>query len=216
MLKGIDPLLSPDLLRLLAEMGHDDALVLADANFIAMRPGAGTRVLRLPGVGLVRALQAVTSLLPLAEDIPHPVAYMQVGGTEPPYRSALQREAVALLAGLGLDSGQAEGVERFAFYERARKAYAIVVTGELQPWGNFILLKPVIYHTLPLPPRPLLPPRPPPAPRCPSRPPTQAPPAPPCCASAAPTMSGCASSTSAWCCRRCAPTAAWPRPRSRA
>src|SRR6218665_2732094 len=148
MLKGIDPLLSPDLLRLLAEMGHDDALVLADANFIAMRPGAGTRVLRLPGVGLVRALQAVTSLLPLAEDIPHPVAYMQVGGTEPPYRSALQREAVALLAGLGLDSGQAEGVERFAFYERARKAYAIVVTGELQPWGNFILRKGVICASL--------------------------------------------------------------------
>src|SRR6218665_2716579 len=149
MLKGIDPLLSPDLLRLLAEMGHDDALVLADANFIAMRPGAGTRVLRLPGVGLVRALQAVTSLLPLAEDIPHPVAYMQVGGTEPPYRSALQREAVALLAGLGLDSGQAEGVERFAFYERARKAYAIVVTGDLQPWANFILRKCVICASLP-------------------------------------------------------------------
>src|SRR6218665_10932 len=179
MLKGIDPLLSPDLLRLLAQMGHDDALVLADATFIAMRPGAGTPVLRLPGVGLVRALQAVTSLLPLAEDIPHPVAYMHVGGTqppyppgpppaalprakatpprvaymrvgatEPPYRSALQREAVALLAGLGLDSGQAEGVERFAFYERARKAYAIVVPGELQRWGNFILRKGVICASL--------------------------------------------------------------------
>src|SRR6218665_2882278 len=93
MLKGIDPLLSPDLLRLLAEMGHDDALVLADANFIALRLGAGTPVLRLPGVGLVRALQAVTSLLPLAEDIPQPVAYMQVGGTEPPYPSALQPRA---------------------------------------------------------------------------------------------------------------------------
>lgn len=148
MLKGIDPLLSPDLLRLLAEMGHDDALVLADANFTAMRLGAGKPVLRLPGVGLVRALQAITSLLPLAEDIPHPVAYMQVGGTEPPYRSALQREAVALLTGLGLGSAQAEGVERFAFYERVRKAYAIVVTGELQPWGNFILRKGVICASL--------------------------------------------------------------------
>src|SRR6218665_764334 len=155
MLKGIDPLLSRDLLRLLAEMGHDDALVLADANFIARRPGAGTPVLRLPGVGLGRALQAVTSLLPLAEDIPHPVAYMQVGGTEPPYRSALQREAGALLAGLGLDSAQPANLQPLPFYERARKAYAIVVTGELQPWGNFILRKGVIYPTLP--PSPLCP-----------------------------------------------------------
>src|SRR6218665_3165024 len=101
-----------------------------------------------PGGALVRPLRAFPTLLPLAEDIPHPVAYMQVGGPEPPYRSALQREAVALLAGLGLDSGQAEGVERFAFYERARKAYAIVVTGELQPWGNFILRKGVICASL--------------------------------------------------------------------
>src|SRR6218665_309148 len=111
-------------------------------------PAAASRAPRRPGAGRVRRLQAGTSLLPLAEDIPHPVAYMQVGATEPPYRSALQREAVALLAGLGLDSGQAEGVERFAFYERARKAYAIVVTGELQPWGNFILRKGVICASL--------------------------------------------------------------------
>src|SRR6218665_309147 len=89
MRKGIHPLLSPDLLRLLAEMGHDDALVLADSNFIAMRPGAGTPVLRLPGVGLVRALQPVTSLLPPAGDIPHPVAYMpgrRLPGPAPPRR----------------------------------------------------------------------------------------------------------------------------------
>src|SRR6218665_1541028 len=90
----------------------------------------------------------VTGRLPRAEDIPPPGPYMQVGAPDPPYRSALQREAVALLAGLGLDSGQAEGVERFAFYERARKAYAIVVTGELQPWGNFILRKGVICASL--------------------------------------------------------------------
>ncbi|MCW8206744.1 RbsD or FucU transport [Verminephrobacter aporrectodeae subsp. tuberculatae] len=148
MLKGIDPLLGPDLLHLLAGMGHDEALVLADANFTAMRLGAGRPVLRLPGVGMVRALQAVTSVLPLADDVPQPVAYMQVGGTEPPYRSALQREAMALLGDLGLHSGQAEAVERFAFYERAKQACAIVVTGERQPWGNFILRKGVIGDSL--------------------------------------------------------------------
>lgn len=148
MLKGIDPLLSPELLKLLAEMGHDDALVLADANFTAMSLGAGKPVLRLPAVGMARTVQAVASVLPLAADVAHPVAYMQVGGTEAPYRSALQRETLAVLAAEGLVEGQAEAVERFAFYERVKVAYAIVVTGELQPWGNFILRKGVIGDTL--------------------------------------------------------------------
>ena len=106
MLKGIDPLLSPELLKLLAEMGHDDAVVLADANFTAMSLGAGKPVLRLPGVGMARTVDAVASVLPLAEDVPHPVAYMQVGGTEPGYRSALQRETLAVLARHGLRQGQ--------------------------------------------------------------------------------------------------------------
>ena len=148
MLKNIDPLLTPDLLKVLAEMGHDDAIVLADANFTAMSLGAGKPVLRQPGIGMTRAVQAVASVLPLAQDVSHPVAYMQVGGTEAPYRSAVQRETLAVLAAEGLKEGQAEAVERFAFYERVKKAYAIVVTGELQPWGNFILRKGVIGDTL--------------------------------------------------------------------
>lgn len=148
MLKGIDPLLSPDMLKLLAEMGHDDALVLADANFTAMSLGAGKPVLRLPGAGLVRSLQAVASVLPLAADVPQPVAFMQVCGSEAGYRSAVQREALTVLAAQGLKEGQAEAVERFAFYERVRRAYAIVVTGEQQPWANFILRKGVIGETL--------------------------------------------------------------------
>ncbi len=148
MLKGIDPMLSPDLLKLLAEMGHDDALVLADANFTAMSLGAGKPVLRLPGVGMLRALRAVTSVLPLADDVPHPVACMQVSGTPPGYRSALQREAAEQLAGDGLRGDQIELVERFAFYERVKGAYAIVVTGEPQPFGNFILRKGVIGEAL--------------------------------------------------------------------
>lgn len=148
MLKGIDPLLTPDLLKVLAEMGHDDALVLADANFTAMSLGQGKPVLRLPGIGMVRALQAVTSVLPLAEDVPAPVAFMQVGGTEPPYRSALQREAQQVLDAAGIPAARVEGVERFAFYERVKKAYAIVVTGEPQPWGNFILRKGVVGEAL--------------------------------------------------------------------
>lgn len=148
MLKGIDPLLSPELLKLLAEMGHDDAVVLADANFTAMSLGAGKPVLRLPGVGMARTVDAVASVFPLAEDVPHPVAYMQVGGTEPGYRSALQRETLAVLARHGMREEQSEAVERYAFYERVKKAYAIVVTGELEPWGNFLLRKGVLGRAL--------------------------------------------------------------------
>jgi L-fucose mutarotase len=148
MLKGIDPLLSPELLKLLAEMGHDDALVLADANFTAMSLGAGKPVLRLPGVGMARTVQAVASVLPLAADVPQPVAYMQVCGSEPGYRSALQRETLAVLAQEGLADGQAEALERYAFYERVKTAYAIVVTGERQPWANFILRKGVVGEAL--------------------------------------------------------------------
>ena len=148
MLKGIDPLLSPELLKLLAEMGHDDAVVLADANFTAMSLGAGKPVLRLPGVGMARTVDAVASVLPLADDVAHPVAYMQVGGTEPGYRSALQREALAVLGRHGMREDQAEAVERYAFYERVKAAYAIVVTGELEPWGNFLLRKGVLGQPL--------------------------------------------------------------------
>lgn len=148
MLKGIDPLLSPDMLKLLAEMGHDDALVLADANFTAMSLGAGKPVLRMPGIGMVRALQAVTSVLPLADDVPQPVAYMRVSDTADGYQSALQREAIAVLASAGLPPERVEPVERYAFYDRVRTAYAIVVTGEQQPFGNFILRKGVVGEAL--------------------------------------------------------------------
>lgn len=148
MLKGIDPLLSPELLKLLAEMGHDDAVVLADANFTAMSLGAGKPVLRLPGVGMLRTLEAVVSVFPLAEDVAHPVAYMHVGDTPEGYRSALQREAVALLASAGLPPERVQAVERYEFYERVKKAYAIVVTGELEPWGNFLLRKGVLGQPL--------------------------------------------------------------------
>jgi L-fucose mutarotase len=148
LLKGIDPLLTPDLLKVLASMGHDDALVLADCNFTAESLGCGKPVLRLPGISMVSAVRAIVSVLPLAADVVHPVAYMQVGDTSPPYRSALQREVIILLAPFIRDGQDAEGVERYDFYERARNAFAIVVTGETQPWGNFILRKGVIAESL--------------------------------------------------------------------
>jgi L-fucose mutarotase len=148
MLKGINPLLTPELLKLLMEMGHDDALVLADANFTAMSIAAGKPVLRLPGCSMLQAVQAISSVLPLATDVKHPVAFMQVSDTQSPYLSGLQREVLGLLAPELLEGQSAEAVERFAFYDRARAAYAIVLTGEGQPFGNFILRKGVIGEAL--------------------------------------------------------------------
>ena len=148
MLKGIDPLLSPELLKIMMEMGHDDALVLADANFTAMSVAAGKPVIRLPGSTMLDTMKAVHALFPLVADASHPVAYMQVSGTAEGYRSALQREVLATLTPDFAAGQTAEAVERFAFYDRARAAYAIVLTGERQPFANFILRKGVICDNL--------------------------------------------------------------------
>ena len=148
MLKGIDPVLTPELLKVLMEMGHDDALVLADANFTAVRYAGGKPIIRLPGVSMARAVQAVVSLLPLVADENHPVGYMRVSNQPEGYRSALQREVLADLEPAFLAGQSAEPIERFAFYERTRSAFAIVLTGELQPFGNFLLRKGVIGDTL--------------------------------------------------------------------
>lgn len=148
MLKNIDPVLSPELLKILAEMGHEDAVVLADANFTSMRYRASTTsqtVVRLPGVSLVRAAQAILSVLPLGIAEESPVAYMQVSGSPTGYASAVQREVISLVKSDPLSAHlPAQAVERFAFYELASNAYVIVQTGELQPYANFIFKKGVI------------------------------------------------------------------------
>ena len=145
MLKGINPLLSPELLKLLCEMGHGDEIVLADANFTAESLGRGKTVLRLPGVSMREACAAVLSVFPLDDFVAQPVAYMQVGGTAPGYRSELQREVIAdMSAGGSGSTEQCEPLERFSFYDRVKRAYAIVQTGEQRLYGNIILTKGVI------------------------------------------------------------------------
>lgn len=148
MLKGIDPVLTPDLLKLLMEMGHDDAIVLGDANFTAVRYAQGRPIIRLPGISMARAAKAVTSVLPLVADEVHPAAYMQVSDTPAGYRSAVQREVLADLEPQLLAGQSVEALERFAFYERARQAFAFVLTGEMQPFANFLLRKGVIGENL--------------------------------------------------------------------
>ncbi|MBN8488872.1 MAG: RbsD or FucU transport [Burkholderiales bacterium] len=149
MLKGIDPLLTPELLKVLAEMGHGDEIVIADANFTAVTLAQGKPVIRAPGADVERATRAVLSLLPLDAMVDQPVAYMQVGGTEPPYCSAQQRRVIAMLAAQGhAQAAQCQPTERFAFYDRVHRAHAIVLTGDLQPWGNFLFKKGVLGEEL--------------------------------------------------------------------
>jgi L-fucose mutarotase len=149
MLKGIDPLLTPELLQVLAAMGHGDEIVVADANFTAASLAAGRPLIALPGAGVLRTAEAVLSLLPLDAMVAQPVAYMQVSDTPPGYRSALQRTVIGRLESAGwAASAQCQAVERFAFYERVRGAFAIVHTGELQPYANFIFKKGVIGEAL--------------------------------------------------------------------
>ncbi len=139
MLKGISPLLSPDLLHLLASMGHGDEIVLADANF----PSAAQarRLLRLPGSSAQAVLDAVLSVLPLDDFVAQAAFTMQVVGDPdaiPPavaeFNAVLQRQGY----------GAATALERFAFYERAASAFAIVATGETRGYGNILLKKGVV------------------------------------------------------------------------
>lgn len=144
MLKGIDPLLSPELLKVLAEMGHGDGVVLVDANFTAAALGRGKPLIRLPGVGLLRAAAALLSVFPL-DVAEQPVDFMAVSGEPQEHRTPLQRDMIELCerAGAALPA-QCRPVERHAFYERVKHAYAIVQTGELQPYANFLLRKGVL------------------------------------------------------------------------
>ena len=133
MLKGISPVVSPDLLKTLAEMGHGDEIVIADAHF----PGHtfNSRVLRADGLDADQLLAGIIPLFEL-DAYATPVIMMEAvpGDTLDPSVEARYRKA------LGYD-GSIERVERFAFYERAKKAYAVVLSGEVAQYGNIILKK---------------------------------------------------------------------------
>jgi len=153
-LKGIDPLLTPDLLKVLAEMGHGDAIVVADANFtaatLARLPGGGAKpLIHLPGASVQRACEAILSLLPLGTPEEKPVAFMKVCHTPDGYLSGLQREVIGMLSAQGLAHAEdCDTIERFAFYDEVRRAHAIVLTSDRQPYGNVLLKKGVIGEPL--------------------------------------------------------------------
>jgi len=141
MLKGIDPLLGPDLLYALAAMGHGDEIGIVDANF----PAAATarRLIRIDGAGAPVVLSAVLSLLPLDTFTDRPAAVMAVVG-DPSAVPPPVREFQSILDGV---AGKPVGLailERNRFYERARQAFAIVATGERRFYGNILVTKGVV------------------------------------------------------------------------
>ncbi|PZE22336.1 L-fucose mutarotase [Paenibacillus xerothermodurans] len=141
MLTGIPSVISPDLLKIMMEMGHGDELILADGNFPAA--ACARRLVRADGLGIVPLLDAVLRLFPLDTYVKEPVALMQVVPGDPTVPTVWEQyeQVLANRAGAGI---QIEQVERFAFYERAKRAYAIVATGETSQYANIILTKGVV------------------------------------------------------------------------
>jgi len=142
MLKGIDPLLSGDLLKILDDMGHGDQLLLVDRNYPAA--ASGKPVIRLGEVGVLRAAQAVLSVYPLDSFIDFPLERMEVED-DPVRTTSLQDDLLSLARtseGRDLEFGV---IPRLDFYRRAKAAYAVVHTLEDQPYGCFILHKGVIF-----------------------------------------------------------------------
>ncbi|GFI47990.1 L-fucose mutarotase [Lachnospiraceae bacterium] len=144
MLKGIPKILSPELLKTLCEMGHGDRIVIADGNFPAESMGKDAIVVRMDGHGICEVLEAVLQLFPLDTYVEHPFNLMQVmpGDTvETPIWDKYQE----ILKGADPRGEEAIGqIERFAFYEEARKAYAIIATGEGALYANIMLQKGVV------------------------------------------------------------------------
>ena len=144
MLKGIDPLLTPDLLARLCAMGHGEWVAVVDANFTAEFLSQGRPVVRLPGHSLARVSRAVLSVMPLADDLAQPAAYMRVCGAPEAQRTDAQQSLVDLLAAEGCAPERVAPVERYAFYERIRSASLIVQSGESTAYGNALFCKGVI------------------------------------------------------------------------
>lgn len=137
MLKGISPCIAPDLLKVMAEMGHGDELLLADAHF----PGHTScgRVLRADGLAITTLLDGILPLFEL-DSYADPLVMMAAapGDTLDP---AVEADFLAVARRHAPAAKPPVRVERFAFYERAKSAYACVITGETRKYGNLILKK---------------------------------------------------------------------------
>lgn len=142
MLKGINPVISPKLLMVLDEMGHGSEILFADGNFPSHSYGV-KRIVRLDGIGIVELLKAVMPLFPLDSFVETPITLMQPNadfGREPKvweeYKEIISKYE---------PNAKCEYLERFKYYERCEKVYAIVATTETEIYANIILKKGVIF-----------------------------------------------------------------------
>jgi L-fucose mutarotase len=141
MLKGLNPLLSPELLHALRAMGHGDEITIVDANYPAT--SSGPEAIRLDGISATAVLDAVLSVMPLDDFVPDAcwgMTPVEKGAKEPPIFGEF-RDVITKREG---DKFKLATLERFKFYEQARDSFAIVATGERRLYGNIILKKGII------------------------------------------------------------------------
>lgn len=141
MLRNIDPILSPDLIHALRAMGHGDEIVLGDANFPA--ESTGPKCIRADGSDCSAVLRAVLSVMPLDTFVDDPALCMQVVGNPSDIPDAVQ-DFQTIINAVADAPRQIQSLERFAFYDRAATAFAVIQTGERRLYGNIILKKGVI------------------------------------------------------------------------
>ncbi|MBI9016376.1 MAG: fucose isomerase [Phycisphaerae bacterium] len=140
MLKGIPPIISPELLKIIMEMGHGDEIVIADGNF----PSASiaNKLIRMDGHGVQPILEAILQLLPLDPYVENPVALMQKVPGDTIATPIWETYRASIKSSSESDKfTNFEYVERFEFYERAKKAYAVIATSEPALYANIILKK---------------------------------------------------------------------------
>ncbi|HEX2593192.1 MAG TPA: RbsD/FucU domain-containing protein [Rhizomicrobium sp.] len=140
MLKGIDPALGPELLAILRAMGHGDEIVIADSNFPA--DSHAERLVRADGLSATRLAKAIAAIMPIDDFVPN-AAFRMAVTDKPDEVPPIIGEFAGILRDAGY-KGSIEPIERFAFYERAKDAYAIIATGEQRIWANLILKKGIV------------------------------------------------------------------------
>ncbi|MBQ1849953.1 MAG: fucose isomerase [Lachnospiraceae bacterium] len=141
MLKGISPMLSPELLKVLCEMGHGDSIVIADGNFPAQSMGKNGIVIRMDGHGVPEILEAILQVFPLDQYVDQPVSLMERVPGDNADVSIWKTYDKLIEAAEPRGTGVIQKLERFAFYEESKKAYAIIATSERSQYANVILQK---------------------------------------------------------------------------
>ena len=144
MLKGIPEILSPELLKVLWEMGHGDRIVIADGNFPSESVGKNGIVVRMDGHGVPEILDAILRLFPLDAYAEKPVTLMAVLEGDPAQTAIWETYGGSVGRGDERGRNAIGTIDRFEFYEQARKAYAIIATGETAIYANVMLQKGVV------------------------------------------------------------------------